>query len=322
MTNTDKPVAGEPLGAPPVPDGDPELQRWADASEGGVTEADRESFADDPALGIVSEQIGEVHGARERVLRQRTILLVAGWVVACFFAVAYYRVSSQMMKFRFPYVLAQGGTVRLVNALPDPEGDRGSYDRWVPEAVLRDFVERYYSASRSHSRDVWPGLDAFWLRPQDRQKFAAYSQAALSECLKAGTRRKVVPRVVYVRRSQPIPGGGPGRVLDGEAEFDIEERGEISDELIRSQRYRLNVRFTLGTPFGTDKEAEITLWGQNNPMHFTLVDSFEAVPMGMDRSGDPLPIGRSGSGVTLAPGVSPAVPTTANPAQPVVPGIR
>lgn len=249
-------------------------------ARGSVSEADQESFAGDPGLGFMSEQLGEMADIQSKRLRTWMGVAVLGWGAAIAFAVMAYRASLVVMGFRFPYVLASNGTVQLVSAWPEGAPALGiqKYEKWVVEYMVRRFLEARYGASQYHARNIWPAFQAFWLRPADIPAHNEYSQNALMECLKGDTYWQVVDRSILFDRVQPLPDNS-GTLYDATVEFLIYQRKNVTDEVVKVQAYKARMRFTLGTPFGETDKARLDLWGKINPLHFTLVDNVESAPV-------------------------------------------
>jgi hypothetical protein len=247
---------------------------------GHVSDADRESFSDDPGLTFMTEQLGEVGDLQRKRVRTWQGVAFIGWGVAVLFATLFFKLGLVVMGFRFPYVLASNGTVQLVSAWPEGAPGLGiqKYEKWVVEYMVRRFLEARYGASQYHARNIWPTFQAFWLRPSDIPAHNDYSQAALMECLKSDTYWQVVDRSILFDRVQPLPDGG-GTLYDATVEFLIYQRKNVTDEVVKVQAYKARMRFTLGTPFGETDKARLDLWGKINPLHFTLVDTVESAPV-------------------------------------------
>jgi len=246
----------------------------------GISEADQESFSDDPALGFMSEQLGEVADAKAKRIRIWIAVAFIGWAVAGLFGYQNYKFASMLMNYRFPYVLASNGTVQLVSGWPEGAGTVGiqKYEKWVVEYMVRRFLEARYGASTYHARNIWPTFQAFWLRPMDLQAHNDYSQPALAECLKSDTYWQVVDRSILFDRVDPLK-NGEGTLYDATVEYLVYQRKNVTDEVVKVQAYKARMRFTMGTPYGETDKARLALWGRINPLHFTLVDNVDSAPV-------------------------------------------
>lgn len=265
---------------------------------GAVSEADQETFAGDPALNASGEVFGEVQSERIKRLRLMTFLAASGWVLAGFFGYGFYRASARWMEWRFPYLLDSNGTVQLVSAWP--EDDKVTpYSRNAVLGVVRSFVDQRYGASLYHARNIWPHFQAFWLRPQDVGDFNGYTEEALREMATKNAYRRVTPRLIRVDRATPLE-DGKGILYDVNVEFQADDLRLDTNELLRSQRYALRLRFTLGTPFGETDKDRLELWGRYNGLHFVLVDRYEAVPITVQEAGTPV-AGPDSGGVGMTP---------------------
>lgn len=287
----------------------------------GLSEADREVFAQDAAFGIAREKLSADADARMVVAR-------VGWFAAFVFAVAFgvtltlfAKSSMAWSNARLPFVWANAqGTTQLVSNATVDRTWEGIPDV-VVQSELRKFLDMRYGSSSYHVRQFWGPLTTYWLSRAQTNDFLREMKPIFDDLQREGYWRRIQVRSIQFDKKSPAENGGT-RYL-AQIEYLASDMRAEDSEARRMQLYKLKLDFNVGTPPGATDPNQLVLWAQNNPINFRVLESFRSDPVEIPM-GAPVPVpGASfqGAGV-VAPGL-PVQPSSVDSTAPgATPGLN
>lgn len=286
----------------------------SDGPSGGVSEADRESYAGDVSYNIAKDKLAADDDARMTVAK--TGWFLATMLLVAFVAVlyAYTKSSISWSNARLPWIwTSPSGQPMLVSNAQIDKGWEGIPDV-VVQSEVRRFLDMRYGCSSYHVRVLWNPLTTYWLTRAQTQDFLREMKPVFDDLQRESNWRRIQVRSIQFEKRTALEGGGT-RYL-AQIEYLASDLRAEEVEPRRQQLYKLKLDFGMGTPPGVTDPNKLVLWAQNNPLNFRVFESFRSDPVEISAGGATQQVGAATPTTGGVPGGSPGASTLPPPPAP------